>query len=263
MNVQELERCFHRAFQGSYSKKKLFLVFATLFCCGILVVFCRTLAIHASDWVAMSLTFLPILLSSGVLFSLGIILIRIYYHEVKQHTFHIHSIFTSSRHLILDTFYLSAPSILIYILLWILLGIFLVIKEIPGIGVLLSFAPFLLILGSLLLCLGNFVLLFFITPAIALKGGERLQIQTILEKIKDRSFSHILFFLIALFPIGCVVGLLTLAAVLTGGYLLSDHPLSIAIRWFFIMFPFAALLAPAVIFFFNLATEAYNLLYKR
>lgn len=245
------------------------MVFPALVLCGILLVFCRALALDASGWIAMSLVFLPILLSSGILLSIGVVLIRIYYHEVKGLALSFRRILSSSWQVIIGTFYLSIPPILVYFLLWILLGIFMLLKEIPGIGtfigVVLAFGPFLLILSSILLCLFNLGLLFFVTPAVALKTSEKIHpFKNILTKIKQNIFSHVVFFFLALFPIACVVGLLSLAAVLTNfSYLVGQHALSIALQWFFIMLPFCAFLTPAVVFFFNFAAEAYNLLYKK
>ena len=60
------------------------LTFPILVLCGILIVFCRAVAFEASPWIAMSLAFLPILLSSGILLALGVLLIRIHMHEVKS-----------------------------------------------------------------------------------------------------------------------------------------------------------------------------------
>jgi hypothetical protein len=37
----------------------------------------------------------------------------------------------------------------------------------------------------------------------------------------------------------------------------ADDSLHIVLQWFFIMLPFTALLSPAVVFFFNFATEAH------
>ncbi|MEI6242792.1 MAG: hypothetical protein WCP39_05240, partial [Chlamydiota bacterium] len=85
---KDLELCFHRAFFLSFTKKKFLLVFPVLVLCGILVVFCRALAFGSSNWISMSMTFLPMFLSSGILLSLGVFLIRIYHHEVKNLKFH-------------------------------------------------------------------------------------------------------------------------------------------------------------------------------
>src|SRR5690349_21144449 len=79
----DLEKAFSRAIIRSFSKKKMLLAFPILILCGILVVFCKAVSFNASQWMAMSLTFLPILLSSGVLLGLGVLLIRLHIYEVK------------------------------------------------------------------------------------------------------------------------------------------------------------------------------------
>lgn len=269
MTLKDIEKCFTRAFLLSFSKKKCLIVFPLLVLCGTLLVFFRALATAATGWISMSLLFLPILLSSGILLSLGVFLIRIYYHEVKGIAFRFRKLLHSSWPVVVGTCYLSVPSILVYCVLWILLGIFVLLKEIPAIGgfigVVLAFGPFVLILSSILLCILNVGLLFFVTPWVALNASEDLRpFGTILQKIKERLFFHFLFFFFALLPVCLVIGILSFAAILTNtSYLVGQHTLSIALKWFFIMLPFSAFLTPAIIFFFNLAAEAYNLLYKK
>jgi len=265
----EIEKCFNRALSLCISKKKFFIVFPVLFLCGIFIVYCRAFASDASSWIKMSLAFLPILLSSGILLSLGALLIRIYYHEVKRLKFHYTELLGKSWDLIIGTAYLAIPPVLVYLMVWILLGIFLLLQEIPGIGnaisILLSFWPFLLILSSLLLCLFNLALLFFVTPAVALKSQDKTHLaKEVFASIQNKLFSNILFLLMALLPIGFVVGVLSFAATLTHeNYFAQEHPLSIGLYWFFIMIPFSAILTPGVIFFFNFAAESYNYLQKK
>ncbi|MBU6446639.1 MAG: hypothetical protein KGQ49_04505, partial [Verrucomicrobia bacterium] len=112
----------------------MMLTFPVLVLCGIFVVFCRAVAIGASDWIAMSLGFLPILLSSGVLLALGVLLIRIHMHEVKQLHLGFRRLIAGSVDLIMGTSYLAIPPILAYLLLWVALGLFFLLREIPGIG---------------------------------------------------------------------------------------------------------------------------------
>ena len=268
MNWAELETCFNRALAFSFSKKKLLLVFPVLVLCGLLVVFCRAVAVEASEWVAMSLAFLPILLSSGLLLSLGVLLVRIHQHEVKMLTLPFRRLFTGSLNIILGTLYLSFPSILVYLLLWMVLGFFSLLCEIPGIGdffrIVLSFAPFLLILASLLLCFLNLALLFFVAPAVAVDLGKRMGLaDRMVLALRGQLFRGTVFFIVALIPMAFVVGMLCLAAFLTkASFLAAEGSLSIALEWFFIMVPFCALLTPAVLFFFNFAAESFWLLQK-
>ncbi len=266
MNWVDIEKSFARAIAFSFSKKKMLLTFPVLVLCGILAVFCRAVAYGASDWIAMSFAFLPILLSSGVLLALGVLLIRIHIHEVKQLHLGFRRLIAGSVDLILGTSYLAIPPILAYLLLWMILGIFFLLREIPGIGdffsVVFAFGPFLLIFGSLLLCLFNLGLLFFVAPAAAFQPFKRTSLaKRVIAFFQGRILSSIALFLLALVPILLVVGLLTLSALLTDSG--AEKPLSIALSWFFIMIPFAAILTPAVIFFFNFAAESYQLLHPK
>lgn len=247
----------------SFSRKKMMLTFPVLVLCGILIVFCRAVAYEASNWIAMSLAFLPILLSSGVLLALGVLLIRIHIHEVKGLHLGFRRLIAGSLDLIMGTSYLSIPPIMAYLFLWMALGLFYLLQEIPGIGdffsVVLAFGPFLLIFSSLLLCLFNLGLLFFVAPAAAFQPYKRFSLaKRVLNLFQGRILSSFSLFLLALLPISLVVGLLILSALLTNSA--PDRPLSVALEWFFIMLPFSAVLTPAVIFFFNFAAESYQLL---
>lgn len=269
MTWMEVERAFQRAVFFSFSRKKILLTFPILVLCGILVVFCRAIAYEASDWIALSLTFLPILLSSGILLALGVLLARIHYHEVKHLSLSFRRLIGGSIDLIVGTSYLALPPILAYLFLWIFLGLFFLLKEIPGIGdffsVVFSFGPFLLIFGSLLLCLLNLGLLFFVAPAAALQSLKRISLaKRVFDLLSVRLFSGLALFFIALVPIALIVGLLSIAALLTNvSFSISERSLCVALEWFFIMLPFSALLTPAVIFFFNFAAESHQLLHPR
>jgi hypothetical protein len=266
MKWAEIEKCFSRAVLLSFSRKKMMLTFPALVLCGILTVFCRAIAHDATDWIAMSLAFLPILLSSGVLLALGVLLIRIHIHEVKNLHLGFKRLITGSLDLIMGTSYLSIPPILAYLLLWIALGFFYLLHEIPGLGdffsVVLSFGPFLLIFGSLLLCLFNLALLFFVAPVAAFQPYKRFALaKRVFGLFQGRILSSFALFLLALLPIALISGLLVLSAFLT--QLSPEKSLSIAVAWFFMMLPFCAVLTPAVIFFFNFAAESYQLLQEK
>jgi hypothetical protein len=265
----DLEKAFSRAVVTSVSKRKIAIAFPVLALCGLLLVFCRALAYGATKWIALSLAFLPILLSSGLLFSLGILLVRIHYQEAKKLATNFKKLLSGSLDLLLGTTYLSIPPILAYLLLWFLLGFFFLLKEIPGIGeffsVIFAFGPFLLILGSLLLCLLTLSILFFVTPAAALQPLKRLNLaKRVFQMVRGKILSALFLFLLALIPLGIMVGLLSLSAVLTNLSLpIADRSLTVGLTWFFVMLPFSAILTPAVVFFFNFAAESYQLLQQK
>ena len=266
MDLNEIRLAYNRALQLTFGKKKILLTFVVLAFCGLLAVFFRGLSIGANEWLLMSLTFLPVFLCAGILLSTGILLTRVYHDEIKQKTVSYRVILGHSWEMIIGASYFSIPIILSYLLLWITLGFFLLLKQTPGIGevfgVILSFGPFILNLGSLVLCLLNFVMLFLVTPIIALKGLNRIRIiQILLQRIKSDPFSNMLLGLLAISPLCLVGGLLVFAAVLTGRVCyVCDEPLNNVLQSFLIIIPFTALLSPAVVFFFNFSAEAHVLL---
>lgn len=269
MIFNEVPFIFNRAISLTFLKKKLILTFFSLLACGLLVVFFRGLGLHSSHWVSLNLTFMSIFLSSAVLLSIGILLTRIYHDEVKKNGCSYGEVFGHSWELLLGSTYFSLPLIISYLLLWIVLGVFLLLSELPEVGsffsVLLSFGPFLLNFCSLLLCLLSLSMLFLVTPAIALNGLHRPRISQILvHRVRADLFSNLILVIIAIMPLVITVGLLCLAAFLTDTMLsVTDHPLHVILYWFFIMVPFIAILSPAVVFFFNFAAESHVLLQRR
>lgn len=268
MNLSDIKFSFNRALALTFARKKLLLVFTVLALCGLLVVFFRALAVNASQWLMMSLSFMPIFLCAGFLLAMGVILVRIYHDEVKQRPSRYRDILAKSWETAIGSSYFSIPIILCYLLLWMLLGIFVLLKEIPGVGefftVVLAFGPFLINLGSLILGLVSLSMLFFVAPVIALKGMSRMKVsQIVVRRLREDLFSNLFLASIALFPLLVFVSLLTLAAFLTGTvcYTCTD-PFHQVMQWFFVMIPFTALLAPAVVFFFNFAAEAHVLIQR-
>lgn len=266
MTWNDLEKIFIRSFLLSCSRSKIQLAFPGLLLCGVFLVFCRAIAFEASEWISFSLSFLPILLSAGLLLSLGALLIRLHIREVKRLSIDLKELFVDSADLWIGTSYLSIPPVLAYLCLWIVMGLFLLFQKIPGLGsffsVILAFGPFLLLLASLLLCVASVFLLFFVAPAIATQSLKRT---ALLKQVGilfcQRPLTNLALFLLALFPVAVWSGLLVGAAHLTGKYyLIGEHSLSVGLEWFFIMLPFCALLTPALIFFFNFAAESYQLL---
>ena len=174
-----------------------------------------------------------------------------------------------SWELIVGASYFSVPIILCYLLLWMLMGIFMLLNKIPlmgeFIGVLLSFMPFLLNLGSLILCVLNIAILFYVTPSLALKGlhGMRLS-EGLFKRLKEDIFSNLILLFIAVVPLCFVAGILSLAVMMTQVAVdFGDLALVAAVRWFIIMIPFVGILSPAILFFFNFAAEAHVLLHKK
>lgn len=263
MNLQDIQHLFNRALFHTFQLKKNFFVFCVLALCGLLTVFFQGLGTNAGVWVKLSLVFLPIFLCAGVLLALGVVMIRLYHDEIKNRPTTIQEVLGKSWDVIMGASYLSIPIILCYLLLWMLLGIFFLLHQIPGMGeffsIVLVFAPFLINLGSLVLCLLSLAMLFYLAPVLAFRGFNRLQIsQTLAKRFTYDPFSNCLLSLIAFIPLLAVLGLLILSAVMTDmACYHCDDQLHRVLQWFFLMIPFTALLSPAVVFFFNFAAEAH------
>lgn len=269
MDFQAFSLIFNRSLAFTFSRKKLLFVFCILALSGLLVVFFRGLALHAGQWVKLSLTFLPIFICSGILLSMGILLIRIYHDEIKQREVNYWHTFSRSWEVAIGASYFAIPIIFSYLLLWVLLGIFVLLSEIPALGEffssILSFGPFLINLGALVLCLLSLATLFFVAPLIALRGLDGAMIfQMAIKKLEKNPCANFILILVALLPLMIIVSLLLLAAVMTDSlYLDYQNSLQTILKWFFIMVPFTAFLTPAVIFFFNFAAEAHVLMQKQ
>lgn len=269
MDFQAFSFIFNRALALTFSRKKLLFVFCILALSGLLVVFFRGLALHAGQWVKLSLTFLPIFICTGILLSMGILLIRIYHDEVKQKEVNYWQILSRSWEVAIGASYFAVPIIFAYLLLWMILGIFVLLSEIPAVGeffaAILSFGPFLINLGSLVLCVLSLGILFFIAPLIAFKGLEGgIVSQLIIKRLEKDFFANFVLIFIALLPLVLIIALLLIAANLTGSLCLDcQNSLQTVLKWFFIMLPFTAFLTPAVIFFFNFAAESHVMMQKQ
>lgn len=269
MDFQAFSFIFNRALALTFSRKKLLFVFCISALSGLLVVFFRGLALHAGQWVKLSLTFLPIFICTGILLSMGILLIRIYHDEIKKKEVNYWQILSRSWEVAIGASYFAIPIIFAYLLLWMILGIFVLLSEIPVLGeffaAILAFGPFLINLGALVLSVLSLGILFFIAPLIAFKGLEGGVIsQLIVKRLEKDFFANLILLLMGLLPLALIVTFLILAAILTGSLGIEYHnSLQTVVRWFFIMLPFTAFLTPAVIFFFNFAAEAHVLMKKQ
>ncbi len=271
MTWNELEKIFVKAWEGTFSRKKLLMTFAALFLSGLLFIFCKSLAIEANAWIRFSLLLLPILLGAAFLLMLGVFLLRM---EEGSDSVELRKFFTSSMDIAIGTSYLSLPPILAYLCLWIVMGLFFLLKEIPLLGsffnVIFAFVPFLLIFCSLLLCLFDVGLLFFIAPAAALSSKNHSLMEGSIEfarkiwsSLQEKPFLATALCLIGLLPALFVGGVLSLAASLAEtSFALTGPPVAMALKWFIVMLPFSALLSPTIIFFFHFAARSYQYLHR-
>lgn len=269
MTFEEIQSIFNRALFNTFHRAKLLLTFIVLAMCGVLVVFFKGVSVQAGQWLAQSLTFLPIFLCAGVLFSLETLLIRIYHDEVKGRKVSFRRILLRSWEVVIGSSYVSVPIILCYLLVWMLLGVFALLSDIPSVGpffhAILAFAPFLLNLSCLVLILINFALLFYVAPILALKGFNRLHVsRTLMKRFRQDVFANGFLLFIALLPLILLLAILSLAAWMTGSLCVGCSSVTeTVLLWFFIMIPFTAILAPAVVFFFNFAAESHVLVMKQ
>ena len=269
MDFSDLEKMCERAARFTCAKRKLFISALTLVLCGLFVVFAMGLSLAASEWVNLSLAFLPFFLCGSLLIVLGVIVIRMYHNEVKNKEVNTGLIVSKSWEYLITSSYFFLPIVLTYLFLWIVLGLFFVLKEIPAVGdffgVILAFGPFLLLLGSLLLCVATIFLIFVVSPILALKklSGHELM-QYVQTRILSRVFLRISLFFVSLVPLVFTALLLFIAAHLTTNlYVVSDSHTQMVLQWFFIMIPFAVFLSPALVFFFNMAAETHVLIQKK
>lgn len=253
MLLGDIQSSISRALNHVLDFKKWLLTFTTLLTCGIIVVFSHSLSLYASGWMAF-------FLCSGLLLALGVVLIRGYHDEIKHNEADYYKILHHSWQTLLTSAYFSFPVFLAYLILWILLGIFLFLSRLPSIGdffgVIFVFVPFLIHLALLLLCAFVLVTLFFATPLISLKGINSVQI--LVKRLRDDVFKNSILFLIGILPVLLYFGFLFFAAMMTETLCFDCKDfLKTTLQWFFLMIPFTALLAPAIIFFFNFAAEAH------
>lgn len=254
MDCEAIRQMFNRAASFCFCSKKLLLTALTLLLCGVLLIFFQALALYANQWVGLSLAFMPFFLCSALLMSLGIVLIRLYRYEVKQEAITYKELWAKSWKTALGASYLAVPFLLSYLLLWMALGFFVLLTEIPMIGpflaAVLAFAPFLINLATLLLALASLAMLYFLTPEIAFKGLRQLDLKKATkERLSQDLFDNLLLGILSLLPFVLILTLLLTAAALSESVcLLTDNVTCIILQWFVILIPFSLALSPCVVF---------------
>lgn len=266
---QELEQAFNRALFFSLRRKKIFFILPILLFCGVIVVLSHTLWVGSNPWVRSSLAFIPGFLCIAIFLASAVPLIRMYHDEVKRKPVSVNRTLKVSWRLMGGIGSLIIPILTAYLVLWFILGIFYLLKNIPATGELLggflSFGPFLLIAGSLLLLAISLILMFFLSPVVALKSTMSWELaELVLRRFGKEPFLHFILLLLGVLPMALVVGFLVLSATLTGmTYFVTEQTWAISLQWFMIMIPFAALLSPVIVFFFNFAGESFVIVQKR
>ena len=258
--MQDFERTFLLAWNGAFSRLRLLLAFSALVASGLLFVFCSAISMQASPWVVLSLRFLPFFASSGLLLGAGVLIAKIHFHERKGLKLSLGRLLMGSADLVIGTSYLALPPLLLYFILWLGMGMVCFLQQLPVLGpffqVFFSFAPFLIL--ALTLCLGliSLALLFWVAPIAARGALKRLSlVREIALIFTRRPLFAISSFAIACLPLLIIGGILGLSAVMADHTLAASHESYLRpLEWFFMMLPFAALLSPPLIFFFQFAT---------
>ncbi len=264
----EIAPLFNRALAHSFEKKRSLFLAAMLVISGLLIVLGRSFALYTQGFGDLTLLFVSIFIIFGMLLSASIVVIRLYCHKVKNQTCAFRSTFLDSLEGMLKASYFALPLLLAYLIVWVLLGIFLLLKEIPMVGsffsVIFAFAPFILIFGAICLLFTAFFALFFFAPPLALQPtlGMKAIFRSTIHQIGSNFSANLLLAVIALILPAILFGLLWISACWAFRlYAIGpSYPLEQTIQEIVIMIPFVVLLTPAINFFFNFATEAFLLL---
>lgn len=260
--MNEIEHRCNRALRYCLSKLKFFSVFFILLGSSFVWIFFNSLSTHLDEKMVISLAFIAALFIFGMMLSMGVFLIRIYYHEVKQLKIQCIKIIQDSWQMMIKAFYLGSLTIFVYVALWMALFLGFFVSQIPNIGSFFIFAPYLLLFLSLMLLVGNGLFLFFITPIIALSKGKQFISESI-KRMKYNYFYNVFSFIIGVFPLGIITGLLYITKILLRAFETPlMNPFSEAVRSVFLFAPICAILTPFVIFFFNFSAEMYQLYRK-
>jgi len=263
MTLNELQPQIVRAMHSSLQPMKLLATFGMLLLIGILFVFFNAMGLETFEWAKSCLKFISWFLSCGIVLSCGSFFIRIYREEVNQRKIDMKEVLQKSLTDIPQAFLYLAPIILCYLVLWFMLGAFLLMKATPAIGdffgSIFASAPFLFNVGTIVLSIACAGLVYFIPPLLAFKNEpESLSPSALLQEVWKNPIHELPLLLIALTPLIASLLILFGAAGLTDEFYAINLPsMYVAIRAFFVMVPFMALLAPSVLFFFNFSAEAY------
>lgn len=268
MDFSDFEHIIRRSAAHTMSKMKLIYTGLTLFFCGLVMVFGMSASLVFGSWIALSLNFVPLFISLALIMALGVILVRSYHDEINKKEVEFRDLAMRSWSTILGTLSLFVPVVIAYLALWMAQGVFLVCAAIPFIGpffsIIFAFIPFVLHLATLLLGVLSIYFLFCLTPTLSL-GSSWQQgnfIQTFKESLQN-GFTRLSLFIAAFIPL-IVSFLLLMTSLKMTMMMFTEAPNAEeqVMQRFFLMLPFALLLAPSVIFFFNVATETTALVQK-
>ncbi len=273
MKLKDLAGMFNRSWEYAFSIRKFLFMFLMLVIVGLIFLFFQAIAPYSTPWLQFAFRFAPFFVSAALLMMVGTFLIKTYLEEKEQGPTHItgarviegslKSSFFSSTKPFLIASYCSLALLGAFIGFWILLGLFILLKSIPYIGVffgvILAFVPFLLNLSILLLLVAVLGTLFFFTPLLALK--TRIEREDLFARLRFDLFTHTVTLAMAFIPVWVVWLFVRKAALMTFEvYSAGDNQLVMVLQAFFMLIPFAAAMAFPLIYFFNFALESFQLL---
>lgn len=251
---------FNRALAHAFGLKKFFCLFIVLYFSGLVFLFFQGLALYSALWLKLPLQFLPLFVAIGLVMAGGIFLVRVYHEELDGGQPCISEIGRRSWDLLIKASFLAFPLIAAFLIFWLLIGIFLLLKSIPYIGhllgVILAFAPFLLNFAILLLFLTALAAFFFLAPPLA--KAEKFDRSGFAKRLRNDFFLNIVLLVVAFLPVWFIWILVKSAVLMTIHlYSFSDSQLERLLQGIFILLPLTAILTPAVTFFFNFAYESF------
>lgn len=268
VKLTDLAGMFNRSWEYAFRIRKFLFMFLALVTVGLIFLFFQAIAPYSTPWLEFAFRFAPFFISAALLMVVGTFLIKSYIQEKEEGPSLMtgetlkSSFFTSSQPILMASY--SALALLgAFIGFWILLGLFILLKSIPYIGVffgvILAFVPFLLNLAILLLLVAVLGSLFFFTPVLAVKA--HIERKDLLQRLRADLFTHIVTLAIAFVPVWVFWLFVRKAAQLTFEvYSAGDNQVVIILQAFFMLIPFAAAMAFPLIYFFNFALESFQLL---
>ncbi|MCH1429299.1 MAG: hypothetical protein L7U87_00935 [Chlamydiales bacterium] len=263
MQQSPTEKMFIRALRLSFSKQLFFWTLLSFIPSAITVVFCRPLMEDANTWLNLALVFIPFFVWVISLSMAGIFITRVYHHRVKEIEYSLSDLYLKSKTAIIEVLYFSVPILILFTFVWAILGFFFLLQSLPAIGnlifSLLAAVPLLLLFCCVAFLDLSFCVLFFSVPTISLGSKRKLAlIGEVVEKFQLAPLLVIKHMLVASLPL--VLLCIYFAVALTLDAFIfpsSQHIFYTYLQLISFMLLIALTFTPAVIFFFNFATESH------
>lgn len=260
MTLKDIAKLFNRALAYSFDLKKFLFLFLVLVFSGFICLFFQAIAVYVTSWLQIFLKYLPLFFVTALLLGAGVLLLKVYQHEREGEAPSFRKVMFDSWEVVIKASYWALPLFLAFLVFWITLGVFILLKAIPYLGfflgIVLAFGPFLLDLGMIVLFLSALFLFYFATPIYAI--DQRLDIKALIKRIRTDFFTHLFLFLVAFFPVWIIWKIVRGAAFLTLEiYSFEENQIMTILQLFFMMLPIVAIMAPVINFFFNFSLEAF------